>query len=104
MAKFANIEDYLEYVGTFRNSAFGQRYRHQFRDVRGTAELAMLASPSEQEYRDFCQAVTVMTAAEKNHPELLGDEQIREIAERAHVDCGNVGIFINGYVLAKKKI
>ena len=103
MAKFANIEEYLEYVGTFRNSAFGQRYRHQFRDVRGTAEFAMLASPSEQEYNDFCKTVSVMTEAEKNQPELLGDEQIREIANRAQADSGHVGIFINGYVLARQK-
>lgn len=103
MAKFANLNEYLEYVGTFVNSTFGQRYRQQFRDARGTAELALLASPSEAEYRDLQSAVAVMTEDQKNHPEDLTDEQIQEIAKQAQADCGTVGIFINGYVLARKK-
>ncbi|OPZ99169.1 MAG: hypothetical protein BWY71_01057 [Planctomycetes bacterium ADurb.Bin412] len=103
MVKFANLEEYLDYVGTFVNSAFGQRYRRQFRDVRGTAELALLASPSEEEYRDLQNAVAVMTEEQKHHPEDLTGEQIQEIAKKAQADCGTVGIFINGYVLACKK-
>ena len=93
----------MEYVGRGRGDAFGKRYRSQFRDRRGTAELAMLAAPSEEEYEDFHRAVEVMTEAEKADVEQLGDEQIREIAQLAQADTANVNIFINGYVLAKKK-
>ena len=93
----------MEYVGRGRGDAFGKRYRSQFRDRRGTAELAMLAAPSEEEFEDFRRAVEVMTEAEKADVEKLSDEQIREIAQRAKADTANVSIFINGYVLAKKK-
>ncbi len=98
-----SIEEYLEFVGRGRGDAFGKRYRTQFCDRRGTAELAMLAAPSEEEYEDFRCAVEVMTEAEKADVEQLRDEQIRDIAERAQADTANVSIFINGYVLAKKK-
>ena len=104
MDSFANIEEYLEYVGRFRQSGFGRAFRSQFRDTRGTAELAMLASPSEEEYDDFRRAVEAMTEKEKSHLEKLTDQQIREIAQRAQVDCGNVSIFVNGYVLACKNV
>ncbi len=103
MNTFLDIEDYLEYVGRFRNSAFGQRYRSQFRDLSGTAELAMLKSPSKDEYEDFCRAVNMMTLEEKLNPEKLSDEQIHDIAERADADCGNISIFINGFILARRE-
>ena len=48
-----SIEAYLEYVGRCRGSDFGRRFRRQFRDSRGTAELAMLAAPSVVEYEDM---------------------------------------------------
>ena len=99
-----NIEEYLEYVGRFRGSGFGRQFRGQFKDARGTAELAMLAAPSEKEYEEFDRAVTAMTAEEKSQPEKLSDEQIKDIAARAKADCGNVSIFINGFVLARKKV
>ena len=99
-----NIEDYLEYVGRFRQNAFGSRFRNQFRDTRGTAELAMLVSPSEEEYRDFQRAVEAMSEKEKSEPEKLTDGQIKDIAERADADCGNVSIFVNGFVLAREKV
>ena len=101
---FASIEEYLEYVGRGRGDAFGKRYRNQFRDRRGTAELAMLASPNEEEFEDFRRVVEGMTEDEKANVELLGDEQIRELAQRAKADTANVNIFINGYVLAQKKM
>ena len=103
MQRYANIEAYLEYVGQQRNSKFGERFRSQFRDRRGTAELAMLAAPSETEYEDFCRAVAVMTATEKDDVAGLNDEEIRAIAQRGQADVGNVSIFVNGYVLAQKK-
>ena len=102
MAQFATIEEYLEHLGRFRQNAFGQRFRRQFRDSRGTAELGMLASPTAAEYEDFRQAVAAMTVAEKAAPERLDDRAIQAIAERADADPGNVAIFINGYVLARK--
>ena len=100
--KIDSIEQYLEYVGRFRGSGFGKRYRRQFRDDRGTAELAMLASPSEEEYEDFRRVVEVLTEKEKQSLDKLTSEQIKDIADRAQVDCGNVGIFINGFVLKKR--
>jgi hypothetical protein len=102
MAQFGNIEEYLTYVGRFRESGYGRQFRTQFRDNRGTAELAMLAAPSEAEYEEFRRVVEAMTEAEKAAPEKLSDAQIAELAVRAGADCGNVSIFINGYVLAQK--
>jgi signal recognition particle GTPase len=71
--------------------------------MRGTAELAMLAAPSEEEYEDFRRAVAVMTDEEKAHPEELSDEEIREIAQRCGAASGNISIFVNGYVLARRQ-
>ena len=101
--EIGSIEEYLEHVGRCRQDAFGRRYRSQFRDRRGTAELAMLAAPSEEEFEDFRRAVEAMTEHEKANVEQLDDEQIRRIAQRCEADSANVSIFINGYVLAKRK-
>ena len=103
MDEIGDIEEYLRYVGRFRQSRYGKQFRSQFRDSRGTAELAMLAAPTEKEYEDFQRAVTAMTAEEKRCPEAVTDEQIGAIAERGGADRGNVSIFLNGYVLARKK-
>ena len=103
MKAVEDIEAYLAYVGSQRGSKYGKQFRSQFRDRRGTAELAMLAAPSEEEYKQFERVVAAMTAEEKEHPEKLSDEQIQEIAARAGGDSGSVGIFLNGYVLARKK-
>ena len=62
----------------------------------------MLAAPSEDEYEAFQRIVAVMSQQEKENVELLGDEQINDIAERAQADCGATGIFLNGYILAQK--
>jgi len=98
-----DIDEYLEYVGRFRQSSFGRRFRGQFHDLQGTAELAMLAAPSEAEFNDFRRAVEAMTAEEKNNPAALNDEQVRAIANRAGAEIANVSIFINGFILAHKK-
>ncbi|MBN1845458.1 MAG: hypothetical protein JW810_07220 [Sedimentisphaerales bacterium] len=98
-----SIDEYLACVGRGRGNAFGERYRKQFRDERGTAELAMLAAPSEEEYEDFRRAVEAMTPAEKTYAEQLNDEQIRQIARRAGANEANVALFVNGYILAKKR-
>ena len=102
MKAVGDIEEYLAYVGRQRGSGFGRRFRSQFRDLRGTSELAMLAAPSAEEYEEFQRAVAVMTGREKQNVELLSDEQIQDIADRAEADYGTVGIFLSGYVLACK--
>jgi len=96
------IENYLEDVGRCRNNKFGQRFRSQFRDTAGSAELAMLASPSEQEYREFCETVKVMSENEKKNADNLSDDQIAEISSLAKADQGNVNIFFNGFALELK--
>lgn len=103
MEKIEDIEDYLRYVGRFRKSRYGKQFRSQFRDSRGTAELAMLAAPSEEEYEEFERVVAEMSDEEKRCPEALSDEQIGELARRSGADRGNVSIFLNGYVLARRQ-
>lgn len=103
VAEIGDIEEYLAYVGRFRQSRFGKQFRSQFRDSRGTAELAMLAAPTEEEYEDFRRAVAAMTEREKQHCEELTDEEIGDIAQRSGTDRGNVSIFVNGYVLMRRK-
>ena len=103
MAQIGDIEEYLQDVGRFRQGSFGKQFRSQFRDSRGTAELAMLAAPTEEEYEDFQRAVAVMTVQQKQCPEKLTNEHIADIAQWSNADRGNVSIFINGYVLARKK-
>lgn len=97
------VEAYLAQVGRCRGSAFGQRFRQQFRDMRGTAELAMLASPSDEEYQAFCRVVAAMSEEEKAHPERLDAPAMAELARRAEVQQGTAAIFINGFVLQRKK-
>jgi hypothetical protein len=102
MAGPASIEEYLEQVGRGVGNPFGRRYRQQFRDHSGTAELGMLAAPTAQEYDEMQRAVAAMTAREKEQADALTDEQVRDIAARAKVDCGTVSIFCNGYALARR--
>jgi signal recognition particle GTPase len=45
-----------------------------------------------------------MTEREKEQPEELSDQQVEDIARTAGIEIGNLHIFINGYLLAKKKI
>lgn len=100
MAVPATIEEYLEQVGRGVESAFGRRYRQQFRDQRGTAELAMLAAPTAEEYEDLKRTVAVMAQREKDRAYALTDDEVQDIAARADADAGTVGIFFNGYALA----
>ena len=103
MDNSGSIEEYLAQVGRGRGDAFGKRYRQQFRDMKGTSELAMLAAPSEEEYEDFRRLVSDMTEQEKQHIELLNEEQIQDIAKRSGASVGNATIFINGYIIACKQ-
>ena len=98
------LEEYLQRVGQCREQSFGKRFRSQFQDTQGTAEIAMLAAPSQQEFEEFQRILAVMTEEEKLHTDLLGDEQIQEIAQLAKVEPANVGIFINGFVLNNRHL
>ena len=96
------FEIFLDQIGRFRQSKFGKQFRNQFRDMRGTSELAMLKAPSEDEFQQLCRIVEVMADSEKAKPELLDDNDIEDIASRAQCDRGIVAILINGFVLERK--
>lgn len=93
------IEQYLHRLGLFVDDEFGQRVRQNFQDDRGSSELAMLETPSSEEYEQLEKAVAIMTPSEKTGAENLTDEQVLKIAEDAGIDEGMFAIFVNGYVL-----
>jgi signal recognition particle GTPase len=99
-----SIEQYLEKVAIFTDNKYGNLVRKQFRDIKGTSELAMLASPSTEELEELKKAVAIMTPTEKQNAENLTDEQIHKIAQDAGVDPANFAIFINGYALHCKRV
>lgn len=78
--------------------------RDQFKDISGSSELAMLASPTKEELEQLKKAIAIMTPAEKQHADKLNDEQIQKIASDAGIDPGNFAIFINGYALNCKRV
>ena len=99
-----SIEQYLEKVATFAGDDYGRQIRGQFRDIKGSSELAMLAAPSKEEFEQLKKAVAIMTSAEKQKADLLSDEQIQRIATDAKIDVGVLAIFINGYALECKRV
>jgi len=99
-----SIEQYLEKVAIFTDNKYGSLVRKQFRDIKGTSELAMLAAPSTEELEELKKAVAIMTPTEKQNAENLTDEQIHKIAQDAGVDPANFAIFINGYALHCKRV
>jgi len=99
-----SLEEYLEKVALFCENEYGNRFRSQFVDMKGTSELAMLASPTAEELAGLRKAVAIMTPTEKQNAETLSDEQIGGIAEDARVDPANFAIFINGYILTCKRV
>ena len=78
--------------------------RSQFRDIKGSSELAMLAAPTGAELEQLKKAVAIMTPGEKETAENLTDEQVQKIAADARIDAANLAIFINGYVLHCKRV
>ncbi|MEN8126797.1 MAG: hypothetical protein ABFR90_03220 [Planctomycetota bacterium] len=96
------IEDYLKSLEAFIDDAYGQQIRKQFQTIDGKSELAMLSSPSRDEYEQLSRAVAIMTAAEKEGAASLTDEQVQRIAEDANVDKALLAIFINGFALKTK--
>ena len=99
-----SLNEYLEEVARFCENGYGNTFRTQFKDIRGTSELAMLAAPTAKELEELRRAVAIMTPAEKRSAEELSDEQIATIAGDARVNPGNFAIFINGYAIACKRV
>lgn len=98
-----SIEQYLEKVARFSDSEYGKTVRGQFKDIKGSSELAMLAAPTTEELEQLRKAVAIMTPAEKQNADSLTDEQIERIAADADIDPANLAIFINGYALHCKR-
>ena len=78
--------------------------RSQFKDIKGSSELAMLAAPTEEELEQLKKAVAMMTPSEKEKAADLTDEQIHKIADDSGINSANLAIFINGYALHCKRV
>jgi len=78
--------------------------RSEFKDIKGSSELAMLAAPNSAELEQLRRAVAIMTPDEKQNADNLTDEQIQKIAIDAKIDSGIFAIFINGYALHCKRV
>lgn len=98
------IEQYLEMVARFSGNEFGKMVRNQFKDTKGSSELAMLVTPDAEELEQLKKAVAIMTPTEKQNADSLTDEQTRRIADDAKIDPANFAIFINGYALCCKRV
>jgi hypothetical protein len=99
-----SIDQYLEEVARFCDNQYGNRVRGQFKDMRGTSELAMLVTPTYDELTELRRAVAIMTPNERQIADRLSDDQIERIAADAHVDPANLAIFMNGYALVCKRV
>ena len=99
-----SIEQYLKKLARFADSEYGKMIRSQFKDIRGSSELAMLAAPSSEELEQLKKAVAIMTPSEKEKVDSLTDEQIQRIAADAEIDPANLAIFVNGYALHCKRV
>jgi hypothetical protein len=97
------IEEYLQSLEAFIDDAYGRQIRSQFQTIDGKSELAMLSSPSRDEFQQLSRAVAIMTATEKTEAASLTDEQVERIAEDAKVDKAVLAIFFNGFALKTKK-
>jgi len=98
-----SIDEYLEKLSSFVGDEYGRQFRSQFKDRRGSSELAMLAAPTREEYDQLEKAVAIMTLTEKKNVAKLSDQQVLKIANDAGIDAGIFAIFINGYSLECKK-
>jgi hypothetical protein len=99
-----SLQEYLEEVARFCENEYGSRFRIQFQDVEGTSELGMLVAPTSEELKQLRRAVAIMTPAEREDADRLGDDQIAAIADDAEIDAANLAIFINGYALTCKRV
>lgn len=91
-------------MALFAGSEYGKTIRSQFKDIKGSSELAMLAAPSTEELEQLKRAVAIMTPDEKENAGNLTDEQIQRIAADARIDPANLAIFINGFALHCKRV
>ena len=91
-------------MAAFADNDYGKQIRRQFADIRGSSELAMLQSPSAEELEQLNRAVAIMTPGEKQAVEDLADEQIQKIADDANIDAALFAIFINGFILERKRV
>jgi signal recognition particle GTPase len=98
------IDAFLQKLSAFVGDNYGRQFRNQFKDSKGSSELAMLASPSSEEYDQLKTAVAIMTADEKENAGSLDDEQVFRIASDAGIDTGKFAIFINGFALELKRL
>ncbi|OHB59254.1 MAG: hypothetical protein A2173_09880 [Planctomycetes bacterium RBG_13_44_8b] len=98
------LTEFLEIVAIKTDDVFGKQFRSLFADNKGSAELAMLVSPTKDEVSQLRKAVAIMTEAEKKNAETLGDLQVGKIAEDAKIDPALLAIFINGYSLYLKRV
>lgn len=99
-----SIEQYLIKVARFSGNEFGKLIRNQFKDMKGSSELGMLAAPTYEELEQLKKAVAIMTPTEKQNADSLTDEQTQRIADDAKIDPANFAIFINGYALCRKSL
>ena len=51
------LEEYLEKVSAFADNDYGRMVRDQFQNIGGCSELAMLASPNQEELEQLQRAV-----------------------------------------------
>ena len=96
------IEEYLQSLKAFVDDAYGRQIRSQFQTIDGKSELAMLSSPTRDEYDQLSRAVAIMTATEKKGAASLNDQQVERIAEDAKVDKALLAILITGFALKTK--
>jgi hypothetical protein len=97
------IEQYLEKIGRFVDEPFAKQLRKQFQDNRGASELAVLQSPSRDEYEQLQRLAAILTPQEKSEADKLTDQQVQKLAGDAKVDPALAAIFFNGFALEKRK-
>ena len=102
--KKMSIEQYLDKIGKFVDNEYGKQVRSQFADNKGSSDLAMLQSPSSDEFEQLKRAVAIMTPSEKAKADNLSDDEVMKIADDAKVDAGLLAIFFNGFVLDCKRV
>jgi signal recognition particle GTPase len=98
-----SIEEYLKTLERFVGDPYGAQVRSRFAGMDGRSELAVLQSPSWDEYDQLSRAVAIMTPAEKENAAELNEQQIRRIADDAGADPALLAIFLNGYAIQKIK-
>jgi len=103
LAVALTIDEYLQHIGRFVDEPFGKQLRSRFADKQGHSELAVLQSPSREEYEQFVRLVSIMTLPEKADAGRLTDQQVQKLAADANIDPALAAIFLNGYALRQKE-